>query len=210
MPGDALPSERELMREFGVGRPAVREALFHLRSMGLIELRSGERARVAVRRRKRGRDALGRRAPHLSSPEASALPGSAHISRGRTGAPRRPACNRCRLDALKSALEANREAMGDLTNSKEPTSISTTYWRSSRTTRSSRRSMPPSSNGWSSSAASPSIGAAGRAPRSRLRGAQRSIEAVAARRCRRCRRGDARSSRTCGRRLLGSEAGQDA
>ena len=46
--GARLPSEREMMREFGVGRPAVREALFHLSKMGLIELKSGERARVAV------------------------------------------------------------------------------------------------------------------------------------------------------------------
>ena len=45
-PGDLIPSERDLMREFGVGRPAVREALFHLKNMGLIELRSGERAMV--------------------------------------------------------------------------------------------------------------------------------------------------------------------
>lgn len=34
------------MNEFGVGRPAVREALFHLARMGLIEARSGERALV--------------------------------------------------------------------------------------------------------------------------------------------------------------------
>src|SRR5262245_45614215 len=46
-PGDDLPSERELMREFGVGRPAVREALFHLHRMGVIERRSGARAKVA-------------------------------------------------------------------------------------------------------------------------------------------------------------------
>ena len=26
-PGDALPSERELMQRFGVGRPAIREAM---------------------------------------------------------------------------------------------------------------------------------------------------------------------------------------
>ena len=44
--GQQLPSERDLMRMFGVGRPAVREALFHLRKMGLVEIRSGERARV--------------------------------------------------------------------------------------------------------------------------------------------------------------------
>jgi DNA-binding FadR family transcriptional regulator len=43
---ERLPSERDLMRHFGVGRPAVREALFHLRKMGLVEIRSGERARV--------------------------------------------------------------------------------------------------------------------------------------------------------------------
>ena len=45
-PGDALPSERELTVQFGVGRTAVREALFHLRKMGVIELKSGERAKV--------------------------------------------------------------------------------------------------------------------------------------------------------------------
>jgi DNA-binding FadR family transcriptional regulator len=46
MPGDPLPSERELTVQFGVGRTAVREALFHLQKMGLIELKSGERAKV--------------------------------------------------------------------------------------------------------------------------------------------------------------------
>jgi DNA-binding FadR family transcriptional regulator len=45
-PGDRLPSERELMRLFGVGRPAVREALQALASMGLLALSHGERARV--------------------------------------------------------------------------------------------------------------------------------------------------------------------
>jgi DNA-binding FadR family transcriptional regulator len=45
--GDTLPAERDLMRTFGVGRPAVREALFRLKRMGLVELRNGERARVS-------------------------------------------------------------------------------------------------------------------------------------------------------------------
>ena len=44
--GDQLPSERELMEGFGVGRPAVREALLSLQKMGLVALSSGERARV--------------------------------------------------------------------------------------------------------------------------------------------------------------------
>jgi len=47
-PGDPLPSERELMSSFAVGRPAIREALQNLQRMGLVEIRHGERARVAV------------------------------------------------------------------------------------------------------------------------------------------------------------------
>jgi GntR family transcriptional repressor for pyruvate dehydrogenase complex len=45
-PGDQLPSERDLMKQFAVGRPAVREALFSLQTMGLVAVSSGERARV--------------------------------------------------------------------------------------------------------------------------------------------------------------------
>lgn len=44
--GDQLPPERELMREYDVGRPAVREAMQQLASMGLIVITHGERARV--------------------------------------------------------------------------------------------------------------------------------------------------------------------
>ena len=44
--GDALPSEHELMERFGVGRPAVREALQSLQTMGLITISHGERSRV--------------------------------------------------------------------------------------------------------------------------------------------------------------------
>lgn len=46
-PGDVLPSERELMESLGVGRPAIREAMQALEQAGLIEIRHGERARVA-------------------------------------------------------------------------------------------------------------------------------------------------------------------
>jgi len=46
-PGDPLPSERELMTAFGVGRPAVREAMQGLERMGIIRISHGERARVA-------------------------------------------------------------------------------------------------------------------------------------------------------------------
>lgn len=45
-PGDVLPSERALMERFGVGRPAVREALQSLANKGLISISHGERSRV--------------------------------------------------------------------------------------------------------------------------------------------------------------------
>lgn len=45
-PGDAMPSERELMTRFGVGRPAIREAMQALANMGLVSISHGERARV--------------------------------------------------------------------------------------------------------------------------------------------------------------------
>lgn len=41
-----MPSEREIMETYGVGRPAVREALLTLERMGLISIVHGERARV--------------------------------------------------------------------------------------------------------------------------------------------------------------------
>jgi len=45
--GEPLPSERELMEQFGVGRPAIREAMQSLETIGLIEIRHGGRARVS-------------------------------------------------------------------------------------------------------------------------------------------------------------------
>ncbi len=45
-PGDAMPSERDLMDRFGVGRPAIREAMQALANIGLITITHGERARV--------------------------------------------------------------------------------------------------------------------------------------------------------------------
>lgn len=44
--GEPMPSEHELMGRFGVGRPAVREALQSLQTMGLITITHGERSRI--------------------------------------------------------------------------------------------------------------------------------------------------------------------
>ena len=45
-PGDTLPSEHALMDRFGVGRPAIREAMQALHTRGLITISHGERSRV--------------------------------------------------------------------------------------------------------------------------------------------------------------------
>lgn len=42
LPGDRLPSERELSRTFGVGRSAVRDALKPLTLLGIIDVRQGD------------------------------------------------------------------------------------------------------------------------------------------------------------------------
>jgi len=44
--GESLPSERELMAMFEVGRPSVREALAALAHKGIVKITRGERARV--------------------------------------------------------------------------------------------------------------------------------------------------------------------
>jgi DNA-binding FadR family transcriptional regulator len=44
--GDEMPSERELMERFGVGRPAIREAMQAMAGKGLVEISHGERAKV--------------------------------------------------------------------------------------------------------------------------------------------------------------------
>jgi GntR family transcriptional regulator, sialic acid-inducible nan operon repressor len=47
-PGDRLPPERDLQARFGVGRPAIREALITLQRAGLVEIGNGAPARVAL------------------------------------------------------------------------------------------------------------------------------------------------------------------
>ncbi|MFT4148576.1 MAG: FCD domain-containing protein [Paracoccaceae bacterium] len=44
--GDKLPSERDLMAHYGVGRPAVREALLWLNKTGILSVSNGDRSRV--------------------------------------------------------------------------------------------------------------------------------------------------------------------
>jgi GntR family transcriptional regulator, sialic acid-inducible nan operon repressor len=64
-PGEQLPSERELMAKYGVGRPAIREAMQALEGMGLIDIHHGERARVATLNPRSIFDLIDRSARHL-------------------------------------------------------------------------------------------------------------------------------------------------
>jgi GntR family transcriptional repressor for pyruvate dehydrogenase complex len=45
-PGDRLPPERELIKEFGVSRPSIREALNSLVAQGFLEVQQGNRTFV--------------------------------------------------------------------------------------------------------------------------------------------------------------------
>jgi len=113
---DRLPSERELMRHFGVGRPSVREALLHLSKMGLVEVRSGERARVTRPTPQFVIDALAGPARHmLAAPD-----GVRNFQHARIffeiGLARNAALRATKedIEAFGEALEANRQSIGDL------------------------------------------------------------------------------------------------
>lgn len=71
-PGDPVPSERELMRRFGVGRPVVREALQRLATLGVIEIQHGQRARLTQMAPATVLETVDRTVRHLleQSPEA--------------------------------------------------------------------------------------------------------------------------------------------
>jgi len=115
-PGDPLPSERELTVQFGVGRTAVREALFHLQKMGIIELKSGERAKVTRPTPQVVVDGLAGVARHmLAEPD-----GVRKFQDARTffeiGLARHAAKHATEADLrlLGAALDANRQSIGDL------------------------------------------------------------------------------------------------
>lgn len=113
---DRLPSERELMRQFGVGRPSIREALLHLSKMGLVEVRSGERTRVTRPTPQFVIDALAGPARHM----ISAPGGVQNFQSARVffevGLARNAAVNATVEDlaSLEAALEVNRQSIGDL------------------------------------------------------------------------------------------------
>jgi GntR family transcriptional repressor for pyruvate dehydrogenase complex len=115
-PGDNLPSERQLMEMFGVGRPAVREALLSLERSGVVRLRSGSPAVVT-------RVSLDTILDGLTVPVRSFMNDAAGIRELQqarklveSAIARRVASVRTDqdLDRMARALEANQAALGDL------------------------------------------------------------------------------------------------
>ena len=113
--GGRLPSERELMERFGVGRSTVREALFKLNRMGLVELTAGAPARITQPTAELILNELAGVARHfLATPE-----GVRHFQHARQlfeVALAREAASRAseeEIGVLSQALEANRRSIGD-------------------------------------------------------------------------------------------------
>jgi len=114
-PGDQLPPERDLQARFGVGRPAIREALITLQRSGLVEIANGTRARVAMPTASAVVSGMGSAVRQM----LSTADGQRHFQGVRfffeTGLARLAARTARPQDIarFKAALEANRAAIGD-------------------------------------------------------------------------------------------------
>jgi len=116
-PGDQLPSERDLMEFYGVGRPAVREALQELARSGIVEIAHGERARVVIPTAQllMGQIAVG--AQHLLRTQPNML---AHMKEARvfleTGLARLAAerANADDVARLRQRLDEHRDALAEM------------------------------------------------------------------------------------------------
>jgi GntR family transcriptional repressor for pyruvate dehydrogenase complex len=114
-PGDQLPPERDLQNRFGVGRPAIREALIALQRSGLIEISNGSRARVAMPTAQGVVSGMGSAVRQMLSTEE----GQRHFQGVRfffeTGLARQAArtATPAQIERLNEKLAANRDAIGD-------------------------------------------------------------------------------------------------
>lgn len=114
-PGDRLPPERDLQTRFGVGRPAIREALIALQRSGLVEISNGARARVAMPTAHAVMSGVGSAVRQMLSTSE----GQKHFQGARFFFETALARNAARdateeqIAQLKAALEANRDAIGD-------------------------------------------------------------------------------------------------
>jgi GntR family transcriptional regulator, sialic acid-inducible nan operon repressor len=114
--GALLPSERELMAQFGVGRPAVREGLQALERMGLVSIVHGEGARVQALTADTVISQISETAIHLLAVDGALLE---HLKEARlafeVGMARAAATRASDADiaALRAAFDAHRASLGD-------------------------------------------------------------------------------------------------
>lgn len=112
-PGDVLPSEREMMDGLGVGRPAIREAMQSLERAGLIQIRHGERARVAEPSMNRMIDQMSESMKHLLVHSAASLENlkdarlTFELEMARLAAERHQAADLARLSRIVDEQAAN-------------------------------------------------------------------------------------------------------
>ncbi|NDW04435.1 FadR/GntR family transcriptional regulator [Jiella pacifica] len=113
---DPLPSERDLMEEFGVSRLTVREAIAALQSRGMVTTRPGTRARVSAPQPDFLLSMLSQAATyHLAQPGGlrSLMQVRLIVETGTARIAAEQADDRT-VAELKATLERNRAAMGDL------------------------------------------------------------------------------------------------
>lgn len=114
--GTLLPSERELMAQLGVGRPAVREGLQALERMGLVSIVHGEGARVKPLSAESVISQISQTAVHLLAGNSELLE---HLKEARLAfevAMARAAATRATeedIAMLRSVLEAHHASLGD-------------------------------------------------------------------------------------------------
>lgn len=114
--GTLLPSERELMVQLGVGRPAVREGLQALERMGLVSIVHGEGARVKPLSAESVISQISETAVHLLAGNSELLEHlkearlSFEIAMGRAAAVRATDED---IKMLRSVLEEHRSSLGD-------------------------------------------------------------------------------------------------
>ncbi len=114
--GTLLPSERELMAQLGVGRPAVREGLQALERMGLITIVHGEGARVKPLSAESVISQISETAVHLLAGNSELLEHLKEVRLAFEVAMARAAAVRATeedIAMLRSVLDAHRASLGD-------------------------------------------------------------------------------------------------
>lgn len=114
--GEQLPPERDLMEKFGVGRPAVREALLLLERSGIVQLSTGERARVVHPTMSTLVDQISTAARHFlaTSTGEKSLQEARRVFESGIARHAASVASGQEIERLGEALAANRGALGDV------------------------------------------------------------------------------------------------